>query len=436
MAIQDREQRASVENSSQASPGVVACTSFANIARQVLGYQCVSVFAVDPPEDRLRLLGISGLSPEQEQRCRAATNQVALRDFLDETATRQLHANQLVTLNWKQFQGIASKVFPGVRNWLIAPMVLREQLVGLFIIAKNDKEYSDSDSAYTLEERELAREIAALITRIIERVYFLERWAKTHADELAAQEVNRRYDTFLTIASHELRTPLTGVKGNIQLALRHLARMKQQGEHLSSSVASLNQLQLFLDYALQSSDRLKRIVRILLDVSRIQVDALPLTMRPYNLVEIVRRVVENARKKVTDRAILLSLPESEMVQVIADADRIAQVIENYLSNALKYSPPPYPIEVQVALEAVLVRVLVRDRGPGLSLEEQALIWERFYRIPGIEAHYKDGADLGLGLYLCRAIIERHHGQVGVSSVPGEGSTFWFTLPLQQTGQSL
>ena len=102
---------------------------------------------------------------------------------------------------------------------------------------------------------------------------------------------------------------------------------------------------------------------------------------------------------------------------------------NYLTNALKYSPAEQPVVVGLDVADHLARVWVRDQGPGLPPEEQAQIWEPFHRVQGIKDQGGTGVGLGLGLYICRTIIERHQGQVGVESAPGHGSTFWFTLPL-------
>jgi signal transduction histidine kinase len=114
---------------------------------------------------------------------------------------------------------------------------------------------------------------------------------------------------------------------------------------------------------------------------------------------------------------------------MADPDRIGQVVTNYLTNALKYSIAAMPVDVHLTVEQGLARVAVRDRGPGLPLEEQQRLWQRFYRVAGINVRSGSGVGLGLGLYICRSIIERHYGEVGVQSAPGQGSTFWFTLPL-------
>jgi signal transduction histidine kinase len=114
---------------------------------------------------------------------------------------------------------------------------------------------------------------------------------------------------------------------------------------------------------------------------------------------------------------------------VADADRIGQVVTNYLTNALKYSAADRPVEVFLVIEGQMAQVSVQDEGPGLSLSEQQAIWERFYQVERITKQSGSRTGLGLGLHICQTIIEQHQGQVGVKSSPGEGSSFWFTLPL-------
>ena len=134
-----------------------------------------------------------------------------------------------------------------------------------------------------------------------------------------------------------------------------------------------------------------------------------------------------------ERTITLQTPaDGAPVPVEADADRIGQVVTNYLTNALKYAPPDRPVDVSVAARRGRARVAVRDAGPGIAKAERARVWELFHRAPGVEA--RDGTaglegSLGLGLYISKAIVQAHGGRVGVASQVGEGSTFWFTLPL-------
>src|SRR5262249_34870372 len=136
------------------------------------------------------------------------------------------------------------------------------------------------------------------------------------------------------------------------------------------------------------------------------------------------------------RTLTIDLPEtrdSPMV-VDADAERLSQVLTNYLANAVRYSPSDQPIEVTVQMVGqtpenpggAAVRVAVRDHGPRIAPEQHTSIWDRFQRAHGAS---EAGGGLGLGLYIARTIIERHGGQVGVESTVGQGATFWFTVPL-------
>jgi signal transduction histidine kinase len=112
----------------------------------------------------------------------------------------------------------------------------------------------------------------------------------------------------------------------------------------------------------------------------------------------------------------------------ADDQRVGQVVANFLSNALKYSPSDQQVTLRLSAEGTAARIEVKDRGPGIPAAELDRLWERFHRVEGIQAHH-GSKSLGLGLYICRAIVEGYGGQVGVKSTVGVGSTFWCTLPL-------
>jgi signal transduction histidine kinase len=122
------------------------------------------------------------------------------------------------------------------------------------------------------------------------------------------------------------------------------------------------------------------------------------------------------------------------VPIEADPDRIGQVVTNYLTNALRYSAEDRPVEVGVRVDGQGGCVWVRDQAPGLPPEECERIWERFYRAPDIAIQDGSGVGLGIGLFICKSIVEQHQGQVGVQSTRGVGSTFWFRLPLQRSAQ--
>jgi signal transduction histidine kinase len=135
------------------------------------------------------------------------------------------------------------------------------------------------------------------------------------------------------------------------------------------------------------------------------------------------------------RVIRLELPASQSAPIIADALRIGQVVTNYLTNALKYSKEHQPVEVRLEVEGDSARIYVHDDGVGIPYADQQRVWERFHKAADITVQSGSSVSLGLGLHINKNIVERHLGQVGVISAPGQGTTFWFALPLTKPGDT-
>jgi signal transduction histidine kinase len=273
--------------------------------------------------------------------------------------------------------------------------------------------------------------------------------------EQAFVELNRRKDEFLGILSHELRTPLTSLQGYLHLLARRFnawwtpapaaadeaAVLAVPAILAVPAVPSANEVaqgRAMFDSCEQSLQRLSGLADDLVDDARIRDGQLLMRRASCDLCALVRSAVEAQRVLEPDRVIYVRTPADDTALLVdADGDRIAQVITNYVSNALKYSQADRPVEVVVEAEewerervrARVARVAVRDAGPGLSEEEQARVWERFPRIDAVKVQSGSGVSLGLGLSISKAIVERHGGEVGVESAYGQGSTFWFTLPL-------
>lgn len=243
------------------------------------------------------------------------------------------------------------------------------------------------------------------------------------SDRKAAE---RRKQEFLSMVSHELRTPLTAILGLIELALMQI---NLRPRSLSPEAEGLlGQIEKVLQQASGQVDIETRLVEELLEVSRLEMHKFGLSLQRENLVTIVQKAVANQRQAARTRQIELVLLPDEVVPVIADTGRIEQVLTNYLTNALKYTPADQVVSVRLEVTGTIARVSVRDQGPGLTLEQQQRVWERFYQAAVPACQGADGG-LGLGLAIAKVIIEQHQGQVGVESAPGRGSTFWFTLPL-------
>ncbi len=251
--------------------------------------------------------------------------------------------------------------------------------------------------------------------------------------EEAARDANQRMERFLAIASHDLRIPVTAALGSVQLTQRRARLLATPPAPAPKGAAAGNPyvgLLGTLESANQALHRLSRLIGRLFDLASARTDQLELMLAPHNLTALVRASVAAQRAASSDRTIRLHAPADQPVLVVADADRLDQVVTNYVTNALKYSPAHRPVEVRLAVEdGVLARVSVHDQGPGVPPEERERVWQLFHRVPGMTVQSGREGSLGLGLYLCKTLVERHGGQVGLDSAPGQGATFWFTLPL-------
>jgi signal transduction histidine kinase len=244
------------------------------------------------------------------------------------------------------------------------------------------------------------------------------------------REAQAEMETFLGIAGHERKNPLTSITLALQLIERRMSRLTQQ------KIAWAHPPEPFLEEvarARHQAARLERLVNELLDVSRAWAGKLDNQLASTDLAAIVREAVEEQRQVHPGRTLLFQFPPDRKLPVWADADRLGQVVTNYLANALQYSPEIRPVAVGLDVQDQQARVWVREEGSGLPPEEQARIWDRFHRAPGIQVQSGTGVGLGPGLHICRTVVERHHGQVGVESAPGQGSIFWFIVPLDRQG---
>ena len=231
-------------------------------------------------------------------------------------------------------------------------------------------------------------------------------------DVTAQIELEQRKDDFINMASHELKTPLTSLKLFNDFLIRTLAKgQNDPAEKILGRIRS-------------QIDKLQIIVNELLDVSKIKVGKLVLATEEFSLNELIHEVVEMYQNPAQPNRLKYS--DSSETIVVADRFRIYQVLSNLISNALKYSPQHQPVVITVTTVNNEIRVSVQDFGIGINADQFDLIFDRLYQVA---AHKKQGIQgLGMGLYICKEIIERHKGKIWVESKQDQGSTFTFSLP--------
>jgi PAS domain S-box-containing protein len=227
------------------------------------------------------------------------------------------------------------------------------------------------------------------------------------------RELEQRKDEFMGMASHELKTPITSLKGYTQLLKR---KLEKQG--LPESVALLNKME-------RQLTRLNKLISDLLDVSKIQAGKLDYAQESIDIDALIHEIADTIQQISTTHTI--TIHGASHAKIIGDSDRLRQVFSNLISNAVKYSPKANQVDIYLAASQNTVTVSIQDYGIGIPREHQQKIFDRFYRVSGLQDKTFPG--LGMGLYISLEIVKRHGGRVWVESTGSKGATFLVSLPV-------
>jgi signal transduction histidine kinase len=263
-------------------------------------------------------------------------------------------------------------------------------------------------------------ELRATIGRALERRRLRQRLVEL-------EQLDKLKTQFLSMASHELRTPLTAVSGFMQIARRRMSRMAGADDIPQPWRDEAQKSDQTLEMANRQAKKLARLIDELLDVSRLQQGRVEMRLAEIDLAEVLREVAERMRLLSKGHDIEAKIGGS--APIVADRDRIEQVFENLVGNAIKYSPESGRIDVSLRVNGTSANVSVRDEGIGIAPGEVEKIFGLFYRSPDPRADHVGG--LGLGLYISREIVSRHHGKLWAERNADAGMTFHVTLPLAQ-----
>lgn len=248
-----------------------------------------------------------------------------------------------------------------------------------------------------------------------------------YRDVSALKEAEALKDEFLSLATHELRTPVTVLAGYADLLLRDAARGKGHGldEQQQHKVRAMK----------EATQHLAKLTEDVLDVTRLQAGRFSLQREPTEVIALTRQLIEQLQTTTHHHTLALHAA-CAVLWVSADACRLEQILSNLLTNAIKYSPAGGPIEVNIWQDeqACAAHFSIRDQGMGIPYEQQARLFGRFVRADNVQAARIGGT--GLGLYLCRELVERHGGRIWFQSEEHVGSTFFFTLPLEARPQEI
>ena len=238
-------------------------------------------------------------------------------------------------------------------------------------------------------------------------------WLDVIQDVSSLRDVEEMQSAFMSAVSHELLTPVAIIKGHAE-SLRD-ANTRNKAELLDQALTAID----------EESERLRQLVRNLLDIARIQSGGFRLDLAPLALPPLVERIVQRFRGRSRRHHFEVSFPRT-LPLVLADRDRVENIMYNLLDNAIKYSARGGKVRVSGEVEGAEVVVRVTDEGIGIPWSEQRRIFERFYRVRPEGRLQAEGS--GLGLFIVKTIVEAHGGRVWVQSRPGRGATFGFSLP--------
>jgi signal transduction histidine kinase len=259
---------------------------------------------------------------------------------------------------------------------------------------------------------------------------FQHKQAEQHRSTRTHKELQYRLNEFTATLSHDMKTPLTSIKGNIQLMARKMKNISlSDTEQRDDMKQFLIDGRLLLERTDQQINRLIHLINKMLETSYTTSTTVTIILENLELNALIDDIIQDDHFLPKERKLQKDVPEDKSVFVMADTSRIKEVLMHFLSNAHKYSEIDKPILIHLRDDGKSARIEVRDQGQGIPPHEQNTVWERFYRVPGIAVLSGSEVGLGVGLHISRAIIEQHKGEVGLKSVPGSGSTFWFTLPL-------
>lgn len=337
----------------------------------------------------------------------------------------------LVTTSWPDLltppltpeAALANQTASGIKTSMVYPVFADNKPIGslIFSMVKDYKDVTD-------QEKDLIKGFTDLVGLAVQNSLLYTSLRQTRdslkvtSEQLTRansrlQDLDHLKDDFVSVASHELRTPMTAVRSYAWMALNR------------SDVPISPKLHRYLDRILISTERLINLVNDMLNVSRIESGRLSIAPQVFDITELAKDVLAEVEPKAAEKALHLKLVMTSAPKVFADPDKVHQVLLNLIGNALKFTPQNGTITISFLADGQFVEVTVTDSGVGISKEDQSRLFQKFGRLDNSYVAAATSGGTGLGLFICKSLIELMKGKIWASSPgPGKGTTFAFTIP--------
>jgi signal transduction histidine kinase len=400
------------------------------LLRENLGFQRMVLVLKDASKNKGVLTEVSGIPEELESQIKGFEFSIVPETF-DETLL--IHGQPVLVTD---LDAVAHQMNPdilelgrqvGLVSFVSTPLISHMEVLGYIGADKGQTRCTQEDVnllmtiashvAVAIDNARTYQDLEALATGLEQRVR--ERTQDLQSANERLQELDRLKSAFVSIVSHELRTPMTSIKGLIENMMDGLTG--ELTEHQTFYLSRVN----------HNIERLTRMINDLLDLSRIEAGHMELQTTSVDIGSIAREVVELLKPMAKEKSLTLTTNIIVPIPLIqGDRDKLIQIFTNLTNNALKFTPPSGTVTVKVKYHADgYIHACVTDTGCGIPLDEQQTVFERFYRSQSAELKNR-GA--GLGLAITKSLVELHGGTIGVESTLGQGSHFWFTLPVQSS----
>lgn len=393
------------------------------------GYRIVVLSLIDERLGGLRRIALS--QTEEASRAKSVSTIPFEKIVIPFSATSNLGIKVLmtgrpdVTTYWPDIlsppltpqAALTNQKNAGIQTSMVYPVFARGKPIGTLIFSMV-KKYQD----VTEEEKDLLSGFTDLIGLAVENSMLFTSLENTSTQlqkaNLRLKELDKLKDDFVSVASHELRTPMTAIKSYVWMALH------------KSDIPLSQKLEKYLYRTLISTERLINLVNDMLNVSRIESGRIEISPASFDIVALVKEVIEEVKVKSEEKRLQLMVMEHQLPPVFADADKVHQILLNLIGNCLKFTYPGGIVTINFFTDGKVIEVSVSDNGLGISPDDLSKLFHKFARLDNSYVSISTSGGTGLGLYISKSLIELMHGKIWANSEGiDKGTTFTFSLPV-------